>query len=91
MIERFANAQMRETRTAKGSGCPTLLHYLAKVLLKTDARLILFLEDIPSLEPAARCECRYFHMLALVIVCRAGDTLVHWAKLSINARLDECN
>jgi hypothetical protein len=32
------------------------LHYLAKVLLKTDARLILFLEDMPSLEPAARCE-----------------------------------
>lgn len=47
--------QMKETRTAKGASCPTLLHYLAKVLLRTDARLILFLEDMPSLEPAARC------------------------------------
>jgi diaphanous 1 len=48
--------QMKETRTAKGSGCPTLLHYLAKVLVRTDARLVLFLEDMPSLEPAARRE-----------------------------------
>lgn len=45
---------MKETRTVKGSGCPTLLHYLAKVLLRLDARLVLFLEDMPSLEPAAR-------------------------------------
>jgi hypothetical protein len=41
---------LRDTRTGKGATCPTLLHYLAKVLLRTDPRLVLFLEDIPSLE-----------------------------------------
>ena len=46
--------QMKETRTAKGSSCPTLLHYLAKILLQADARLILLGEDMLSLEGASR-------------------------------------
>jgi diaphanous 1 len=46
--------QLRDTRTGKGATCPTLLHYLAKVLLRTDPRLVLFHEDLPSLEAVAR-------------------------------------
>ncbi|OCF43807.1 hypothetical protein I317_02411 [Kwoniella heveanensis CBS 569] len=46
--------KMRETRAAKGSGCPTMLHYLAKILLKRDARLIVWNEDAPALDQAAR-------------------------------------
>jgi diaphanous 1 len=46
---------MKETKTAKaGTDCPTLLHYLAKVLMRTDASLVLFVEDLPHVEPAAR-------------------------------------
>lgn len=45
---------MKETRTAKGSGCPTWMHYLARVLLRTDPTLILFTEEMPSVEAAAR-------------------------------------
>jgi diaphanous 1 len=46
--------QLRDTRTGKGATCPTLLHYLAKVLLRTDPRLVLFHEDLFSLEAVAR-------------------------------------
>ncbi|WVQ93958.1 hypothetical protein IAU59_001036 [Kwoniella sp. CBS 9459] len=46
--------KMRDTRTAKGSDCPTMLHYLAKILLRRDARLIIWNEDVPALDPAAR-------------------------------------
>jgi diaphanous 1 len=49
-----AYRQLRDTRTGKGATCPTLLHYLAKVLLRTDPRLVLFHEDLPSLEAVAR-------------------------------------
>ena len=49
---------MKETRTAKGGpDCPTLLHYLAKVLLRSDANLVLFIEEMPHLEAAARGWC----------------------------------
>lgn len=47
-------SQLKDTRTGKGPSCPTLLHYLARVLLRTDPILVLFLEDMPSLEAAAR-------------------------------------
>lgn len=47
--------KLKDTRTGKGPTCPTLLHYLAKVLLRTNATLVLFLEDLPSLEAATRC------------------------------------
>lgn len=52
--------QLRDTRTGKGATCPTLLHYLAKVLLRTDPRLVLFHEDLPSLEAVARREWMFF-------------------------------
>lgn len=46
---------MKETKTAKGgSDCPTLLHYLARILLRTDPSVIQYIEDLPNLEPAAR-------------------------------------
>ena len=45
---------MKETRTVRGSGCPTLLHHLARVLLRTDPSLVLFIDQMPSLEAAAR-------------------------------------
>lgn len=48
-------AQMKDTRTAKASpDCPTLLHYLARVLMKSDAELVNFMDDLPHLEAAAR-------------------------------------
>jgi diaphanous 1 len=50
----ITDPQLRDTRTGKGATCPTLLHYLAKVLLRTDPRLVLFHEDLPSLEAVAR-------------------------------------
>ncbi|KAI9632080.1 uncharacterized protein MKK02DRAFT_20897 [Dioszegia hungarica] len=47
--------KMKETRTSQPK-CPTLLHYLASTLLKVNAQLILFSEEMSSLEAAARCE-----------------------------------
>ena len=48
-------SQMKETKTAKGGPeCPTLLHYLARVLLRKDPSMVNFIEDLPSLEAAAR-------------------------------------
>lgn len=47
--------QLKETRTAKvTSSCPTLLHYIAKVLLTRDPNLVTFIEEMPHLEAAAR-------------------------------------
>ncbi|WVQ76867.1 hypothetical protein IAR50_006541 [Cryptococcus sp. DSM 104548] len=46
--------KMKDTRTSKGPDCPTMLHYLAKVLLNTNAKLILFAEETTAVEPAAR-------------------------------------
>ncbi|KAJ3551751.1 hypothetical protein NM688_g4527 [Phlebia brevispora] len=47
--------QLKETKTAKGGNdCPTLLHYLARVLLRSDPSLVMFIEDLPHLEAAAR-------------------------------------
>ena len=37
-----------------GTGCPTLLHFVARVLLRTDPTLVTFLEDMPHIEAAAR-------------------------------------
>jgi len=46
---------MKETKTAKaGSDCPTLLHYLARVLLRANSRIIVFVEELPHVEAAAR-------------------------------------
>ncbi|CAE6539850.1 unnamed protein product [Rhizoctonia solani] len=47
--------KLKETKTAKGeSECPTLLHYLARVLLRSEPSAILFIEQVPHLESAAR-------------------------------------
>ncbi|CAE6362187.1 unnamed protein product, partial [Rhizoctonia solani] len=47
--------KLKETKTAKGeSECPTLLHYLARVLLRSEPSTILFIEQAPHLESAAR-------------------------------------
>ena len=47
--------QMKETKTASGGpDCPTLLHYLSRVIMRTDESLISFIDDLPNLEPAAR-------------------------------------
>lgn len=49
-------SQMKETKTANsGADCPTLLHYLAKILLREDAGLIMFSEELSHVEAAARC------------------------------------
>lgn len=46
---------MKETKTARATPeCPTLLHYIARVLLRTEPKLALFIEELPNLEPAAR-------------------------------------
>lgn len=46
---------MKDTRTAQGGpGCPTLLHYLAKILMRNDPGLVNFIEEMPSLESASR-------------------------------------
>lgn len=48
-------SKLKETKTVKGGAeCPTLLHYLAKVLMRSDPALINFIEELPHLEPAAR-------------------------------------
>jgi len=47
--------KMKETRTAKGgTDCPTLLHYVARVLIRTDPSLTLFIDEMSSVESAAR-------------------------------------
>ncbi|KAI0307002.1 hypothetical protein B0F90DRAFT_1807716 [Multifurca ochricompacta] len=47
--------KLRETKSVKGDPeCPTLLHYVARVLLRTDPTLVTFLEDMPHVEAAAR-------------------------------------
>ena len=48
-------SQLKETKTAKGGAeCPTLLHYLAKVLLRKDPSLTTFILEMPNVEAAAR-------------------------------------
>jgi len=50
-----ALVKLKETRTAQtASPCPTLLHYLAKALRRSDPALIQFQEELPHLEEAAR-------------------------------------
>ena len=47
--------KLRETRTAR-SDCPTLLHFVARTIVKTSPGLALFIEDMPSVSAAARSE-----------------------------------
>ncbi|TFK28908.1 FH2-domain-containing protein [Coprinopsis marcescibilis] len=47
--------KLKETKTVNGGlYCKTLLHYLAKVLLRKDPSITTFIEDLPSLEAASR-------------------------------------
>lgn len=47
--------KLKETKTAKAdAGCPTLLHYIARVLIRSEPSTILFIEQLPHLESAAR-------------------------------------
>ncbi|KAJ3566776.1 hypothetical protein NP233_g6789 [Leucocoprinus birnbaumii] len=47
--------KLKETKTARGGpSCPTLLHYLARVLLRSDPSLATFIDEMPNLEAAAR-------------------------------------
>jgi len=46
---------MKDTKTVKsGANCPTLLHYICKVLIRADPKLTLFMEELPNVEAAAR-------------------------------------
>lgn len=45
--------KLRETRTARAE-CPTLLHFVARTIVKTSPGLALFIEDMPSVSAAAR-------------------------------------
>lgn len=57
---------MKETKTVKGGpGCPTLLHYLARVLLRKDPSLVSFIDDMPHLEAAARGTSKRLYHQAL--------------------------
>jgi len=50
-----ALVKLKETRTAQSNSmCPTLLHYLAKVLRRSDPNLVQFQEELPHLEEASR-------------------------------------
>ncbi|KIM29475.1 hypothetical protein M408DRAFT_8151 [Serendipita vermifera MAFF 305830] len=52
--------KMKETKTAKsGTDCPTLLHYLAKILMREDAGLIMFGEELSHVEAAARVSVQF--------------------------------
>ncbi|KAL4076317.1 hypothetical protein J3A83DRAFT_2174705 [Scleroderma citrinum] len=45
----------KDMKAAKrGAECPTLLHYIARVFLRADPKLTLFMEELPSVEAAAR-------------------------------------
>ena len=47
--------QLKDTRSSSPSAStPTLLHYLARVLLRSDPSLLSFLEDVPHVEAASR-------------------------------------
>jgi diaphanous 1 len=47
--------KMKETKTANaGPSCPTLMHYIARLLLRSEPALVNFIEDLPNLENAAR-------------------------------------
>ncbi|KAH7887379.1 hypothetical protein F5I97DRAFT_1925836 [Phlebopus sp. FC_14] len=47
--------KMKEMKTAKGNAdCPTLLHYIARILMRRDPKLIMFINEIRNVGPAAR-------------------------------------
>jgi len=50
-----ALSKLKETKTANSDpSCPTMLHYIARVLLRSDPSSVLFIEQLPHVEPSAR-------------------------------------
>jgi hypothetical protein len=77
-------SQMKETRTAKGSSeCPTLLHYIARVLVRTDPSLTLFIDEMPSMESAARSKWQFQPIPFGITLCCA---LVSFPTLQQNVQ-----
>ncbi|THH10298.1 hypothetical protein EW146_g8409 [Bondarzewia mesenterica] len=77
--------KMRETKTIKGGAeCPTLLHYLTRVLLRTDPLLVNYIEDMPHLEAAARVSVQAMiaSISALVNGLNQVDNEVSFARQS---------
>jgi len=61
--------KMKETKTALSDpSCPTLLHYLARTLSKTHPSLLVFIEDLPHVESAARVSVQTVSAAANTIV-----------------------
>ncbi|EEB96005.1 hypothetical protein MPER_04934 [Moniliophthora perniciosa FA553] len=47
--------KLKETKTVKGgTECPNLLHYVAKVLMRSSPEILTFSEELPHLEAASR-------------------------------------
>ncbi|KAG8810123.1 hypothetical protein FRC17_003080, partial [Serendipita sp. 399] len=80
--------KMKETKTAKADPeCPTLLHYLAKVLLRSDSSLVMFIEGLPHVEAAARISVQF--ILSSVNSLYVGlEKVKDEVKLSKTAALD---
>ena len=71
-----------------GAECPTLLHFVARVLLRTDPTLVTFLEDIPHIEAAARGELPSYeidssnrHVVSVTGLMTSISTLVNGLDL----------
>ncbi|KAG8880257.1 hypothetical protein FRB97_000969 [Tulasnella sp. 331] len=73
--------KLKETKTANSDpSCPTLLHYVARVLLRSDPSSVLFVEDLPHVEPAARLSIQ-----AVIASANAIFTSMEQAKSEIQA------
>ncbi|KIK96072.1 hypothetical protein PAXRUDRAFT_32637 [Paxillus rubicundulus Ve08.2h10] len=65
--------KLKETKTVKGSSeCPTLLHYIARVLLRTQPNPTLFIEELPNLEPAARISFQTTSLAVQSVIASRG-------------------
>jgi len=61
--------KLKETKTALSDpACPTLLHYLARTLSRTQPSLLVFIEDLPHVESAARVSVQSVSVAANTIV-----------------------
>ncbi|KAF8312680.1 actin-binding FH2, partial [Clavulina sp. PMI_390] len=75
--------KLKETKTARaGSDCPTLLHYLARLMGRADPSLITFIDDLPHLEAAARVSVQT--VLASITSVTAGYESVQTAVKDID-------
>ncbi|KAJ6572601.1 hypothetical protein B0H10DRAFT_2106751 [Mycena sp. CBHHK59/15] len=74
--------KMKETKTARGgTDCPTLLHYLARVLMRTDPSLTTFINDLPHLEAAARVSVQTITQSVNALVAGLGQVKDEIAQL----------